>query len=218
MIRTLDLILASILLLIVSPLFIAVVICNRFSGEGEIFYTQTRVGAGGKEFQVFKFATMKKNSPSTGAGLFVVDGDERVLPFGNILRYTKINELPQLVNVILGDMSLVGWRPLVPQTYAKVYQLNGKRHFYSRPGITGIASLFFRNEETLLRSRSQMEAHYYKIILPRKLNLDMWWERNKGVKTYFVILALTFFIIVKPSMTIPVSWFDNLPDTKSNFD
>ena len=110
--RIIDLILAGAAILIFSPLLLVVVIILSFTGEGEIFYRQRRVGRFGKEFDLLKFATMLKDSETIGAGTVTLQNDFRVLPFGKVLRKTKINELPQLFNILIGDMSVIGPRPL----------------------------------------------------------------------------------------------------------
>ena len=109
--RVLDILLSGLALLVFSPLLIPVALILRFTGEGEIFYLQDRVGKNGKLFKLIKFATMLKDSPNIGTGLLTTQGDPRVLPLGRILRKTKFNELPQLINIFLGDMSIIGPRP-----------------------------------------------------------------------------------------------------------
>jgi lipopolysaccharide/colanic/teichoic acid biosynthesis glycosyltransferase len=115
--RALDILLSIIAIAILSPLFILVIVILRFTGEGEVFYIQKRVGIGGNIFGVFKFATMVKNSSKMGTGFLTTKGDPRVLPVGRVLRKTKLNELPQLFNVLIGDMSIVGPRPQVPKHF-----------------------------------------------------------------------------------------------------
>ena len=144
MIRTLDIILALSALIVISPVFLTLIVILRFTGEGEIFYRQMRIGRQQKVFYVLKFATMLKNSPSMGLGTITVQNDSRILPLGHFLRKTKINELPQLLNVILGDMSLVGPRPLLME-YLPLYSTNQSRRHDIRPGITGWAQVNGRN-------------------------------------------------------------------------
>ena len=118
--RIFDIVFTSLALLVLSPLMISLVIILRFSGEGEIFYKQNRIGIKGKSFGLLKFATMLKNSPNLGTGNMTVKNDPRILPLGNFLRKTKINELPQLLNIFLGNMSIIGSRPLT-QDYFDIY-------------------------------------------------------------------------------------------------
>ena len=117
MIRFFDVLLSAITLLLLLPLFLPIVILLRFTGEGEIFFLQERIGKDGKKFELFKFATMLKNSPDIGTGTVTMKNDPRVLPLGRFLRKTKINELPQLLNIFFGDMSVIGPRPLTSQAF-----------------------------------------------------------------------------------------------------
>ena len=115
--RLLDILLSGIALLVFSPLMIPISIILKLTGEGEIFFLQERIGKGGHKFKLIKFATMLKNSANIGTGTVTVKGDPRVLPVGKFLRKTKINELPQLLNILVGDMSVIGPRPLTSQTF-----------------------------------------------------------------------------------------------------
>ena len=141
--RFFDLTLSSIAIILLSPLLIPVIFILKITGEGEIFYIQKRIGRNGNEFGLLKFATMLKNSPNIGAGEITIHNDPRVLPVGKFLRKTKLNELPQLFNIILGDMSLVGPRPMVPNTYANYPKEAQFILNKVRPGLTGIGSIFF---------------------------------------------------------------------------
>ena len=117
--RILDFTLSLIAILILSPFIVPIILILRFTGEGEVFYLQKRIGKGGVEFGLLKFATMLKNSPKIGAGEITLKNDPRVLPLGRFLRKTKLNELPQLINILTGDISIVGPRPMVPNTFSK---------------------------------------------------------------------------------------------------
>ena len=150
MIRFFDLIFASIAIVLFSPLLIPILILLLLTGEHKILYKQTRVGRKGHLFSLLKFATMLENSPNLPGGDITSGNDPRVLPFGRFLRKTKINEMPQLLNVLFGDISIVGPRPLTPKNFS----------FYSddiqdiikklRPGLTGKGSIVFRDEEAVL--------------------------------------------------------------------
>ena len=116
--RFFDILFSGIALLLLSPLLVPIVITLRLTGEGEVFFLQERIGKGGENFKLFKFATMLKNSPNIGTGTVTMRGDPRVLPVvGTFLRKTKINELPQLLNIFFGDMSIIGPMPLTTQTF-----------------------------------------------------------------------------------------------------
>jgi lipopolysaccharide/colanic/teichoic acid biosynthesis glycosyltransferase len=156
--RGLDVLGAVVALIPLSVVFIPVIVILAVTGEHQVFYRQTRIGRGGREFGILKFATMLKASPNLAGGSLTVRGDPRVLPFGRFLRATKINELPQVINVLLGDMSFVGPRPQVrgdfdhysPEVKAAVTSV--------RPGITGVGSVVFRDEERFL-SRPGVDPH-----------------------------------------------------------
>ena len=121
----------------------------RVSGEGEIFFLQNRVGRGGKDFKLYKFATMLKDSPKIGTGTISMKNDPRVLPVGKILRKTKINELPQLINVLVGDMSIIGPRPLTLKSF-DLYSLDVQQAIKKvKPGLSGVGSIVFRKEEDI---------------------------------------------------------------------
>ena len=136
--RILDFTLSLSALLLLLPLLLPVIIILRFTGEGEVFYIQKRVGMGGRNFGLLKFATMLKDSPNMGAGEITVSGDPRVLPFGKILRKSKLNEIPQILNILAGHMSIVGPRPMVPKTFS-MYSKRAKLELNKvRPGLTGM--------------------------------------------------------------------------------
>ena len=142
--RFLDILFSGLALLALSPLLVPIVIILKFSGEGEVFFFQERIGKDGKLFKLYKFATMLKDSPNLGTGTVTMRDDPRVLPVGKFLRKTKINELPQLLNIFLGDMSVIGPRPLTAQTFGS-YSDNTKAVISQvRPGLSGVGSIIFR--------------------------------------------------------------------------
>ncbi|MEZ4892332.1 MAG: sugar transferase [Saprospiraceae bacterium] len=148
--RLIDIIVAIIALLILMPVFIPIMILLRFSAEGEVFYGQERIGYKNRKFRIWKFATMLKNSPNMGTGSLTVRNDPRVTTIGRFLRRSKLNELPQLINLLTGDMTLVGPRPQMKVDF-EAYSAEVQAHIYdARPGITGIGSIVFRDEEKLL--------------------------------------------------------------------
>ena len=154
--------------MLLAPFLIPIVFILRFTGEREIFYIQTRVGRGGRHFGLYKFATMLKDSPNLGSGEITIKGDPRILPFGRFLRKTKLNELPQLWNIFIGDMSVVGPRPMVPNTYAFYSEEARKKLDTIRPGLTGIGSIVFRSEERYLIACEQPVEFYREHIIPHK--------------------------------------------------
>ena len=207
-----DLVIATVAFIIFSPLLIPIAIALRFSGEGEVFYFQERVGLNNKPFDIWKFATMLKNSPNIGTGDVTVKNDPRVLPMGNFLRKTKINELPQIINVFNGTMSIVGARPLT-RISVDMYSPDVQEVIYnSPPGITGIGSIVFRDEETLIdKSGMPARAFYEKFILPHKGNLEKWYQINKSLYVDIMIVFLTAWVIIFSKSNLVYKVFPDLP-------
>ncbi len=198
--RLLDIIFSSIAILAILPLFLIVILILKLTGEHEIFYFQKRVGIYQKKFYVIKFATMLKNSENMGAGSITVQGDKRVLPFGKFLRKTKINELPQLFNILKGDMSFVGPRPLLEKQYS-FYNIEDQEVISSvRPGLTGIGSLGFRDEEKFFKNQENPDLFYKDKISPVKAKLENWYVKNRSIFLYIVIIFYTFLAVIIPSV------------------
>lgn len=211
MIRMSDLTLALCALIAISPLFLALVVVLRLTGEGEVFYRQKRIGRQQKVFYVLKFATMLKDSPNMGLGTITVQNDPRILPLGHFLRKTKINEIPQLLNVILGDMSLVGPRPLTKENFS-LYSLDVQKSISGvRPGLSGIGSIVFRREENLLANAQDKKLFYSNIIAPYKGDLELWYVNNNTIKTYFKIIIVTIIVIFVPKSKLVDTYFRDLP-------
>jgi lipopolysaccharide/colanic/teichoic acid biosynthesis glycosyltransferase len=202
--RIADIILSLIVIAILSPLFLVAIIVLKLTGEGEIFYRQQRVGKGGRLFGVFKFATMVKNSSKMGTGFITTKNDPRVLPVGKFLRKTKINEFPQILNILIGDMSFVGPRPQVSQHF-EMYSENVKNELKKiRPGLTGIGSIVFRDEESIFEKHKQLsfDECYKQIIVPYKGKLEMWFVENKSFRLYLGLIILTAWVVVFPKSKI----------------
>ncbi len=208
--RFFDLWVAIIALFILSPLLFFVALCLRFSGEGEIFYRQERIGYKREKFEVFKFATMVKNSPNIGSGTLTMANDPRVLPVGRVLRKTKINELPQLLNILFGDLALVGPRPLVPEGESHYGEKNSRIIRSVRPGITGIGSLVLRDEEAFYAHRSDAHEFYKNIISPYKFTLEKWYIEHRTFYLDIKIMLLTALAIVWADFSA-WSFFRDLP-------
>lgn len=208
--RILDILIAGFAFVILSPILIPVMIILKFTGEHEIFYFQKRVGYKNKPFDIWKFATMLKNSPSIGTGEITLRNDPRVMPFGSFLRKTKINELPQIFNVLKGDMSIVGPRPLMEVSFTQ-YDENIRKNIYnSKPGITGIGSLIFRDEEKIISEAADPKLMYSKIF-PFKGELEMWYQKNASVLTDVKIIFLTAWSIIFPENKLAGKFFKDLP-------
>ena len=211
LIRFFDIFFSFLAIIFLLPLFVPIVIVLRFTGEREIFYRQERVGQFGRHFDLLKFATMLKNSPSIGAGEITIINDPRVLPFGRFLRKSKINELPQLFNILLGQISVVGPRPMVPNTFLK-YSLEAQFELKKvRPGLTGIGSIIFRDEEKFLEGKSDPRKFYDDHIIPYKNKLELWFVKNNSISTYFKIIFVTAWVVIFSKSKISESLFPQLP-------
>lgn len=210
--RILDIVLSFMALVLLSPFLMPVVIVLRLTGEREIFYVQQRAGYRGVEFGLLKFASMLKDSPNIGSGEITVKEDPRVLPFGKFLRKTKLNELPQLLNIFLGDMSVVGPRPMVPNTYANYSETARQKLNTVRPGLTGIGSIIFRDEERYLSDREQPMEFYKQHIIPYKSDLEIWFVDNNTLLLYSKIILATAWVVLFPSSDIANRLFVSIPE------
>jgi lipopolysaccharide/colanic/teichoic acid biosynthesis glycosyltransferase len=187
----------------------------KLTGEHYIFYQQPRIGRYGKEFQLFKFATMLKDSPNLPGGLYTLKNDPRILPMGKFLRKTKLNEFPQLLNVFLGQMSLVGYRPLVWQGYEKYSDATKRKLFSLKPGLSGIGSIALRNEEEIIQEIHDKDAFYTDVIIPYKGSLESWFVDHYNLANYFKVIFVTVLIIINPLSDLWLKIFRNLPPVPS---
>ncbi len=198
-IRGFDLIFSLGALFALSPLLALVAIALRFSGEGEVFYRQVRIGKGGRGFHLLKFATMMKNSPAIGSGELTLPNDPRVLPLGRILRKTKLNELPQLLNIVVGDMSVIGPRPQT-RRYYDCYAATDRAWIDTiRPGLSGVGSILFRDEEALLANVADPITFDDQVITPYKGQVEHWFAVNQSVSLYFELIITTVLVVLWPS-------------------
>lgn len=214
--RFFDIVFSLLVIIILLPFFIILVPLLKFTGEGYIFYSQKRIGYRNTTFYVLKFATMLKDSPNIGSGLVTLRNDPRLTPLGGFLRITKLNELPQIFNVLKGDMSFVGPRPLVDKTF-EPYSDYVKANIYKvKPGITGIGSIVFRDEEKLMTEcKGDPKVFYNTTIAPYKGELEMWYLKHQSFAVDFAILFLTAWQIVFPQSKLLHKLFPSLP--KKNF-
>jgi lipopolysaccharide/colanic/teichoic acid biosynthesis glycosyltransferase len=203
MIRILDIFFSLFAITLFFPFLLVIVIILKFSGEGEIFYLQPRVGKHGNLFNIFKFATMLKDSPSMSLGTITIKNDPRVLPMGKFLRKTKINELPQLINILVGDMSIIGPRPQALNSFNKFSRSIQKLLIKASPGLSGIGSIIFRNEEDLLNNASNAHLFYKNVIAPYKGNLERWYVENKNIYIYLLLIFLTVWVVFFPKSKLP---------------
>jgi len=209
--RAIDLLISVISIILFSPLLLIVSLILKCSDEGDVLYIQRRVGLDNQLFNVYKFITMRRGSEQIKNP--DLSNDSRVFPFGRLLRAAKINELPQLFNVLLGDMSVVGPRPLIFENFndypqevkTKIYNLN-------KPGLTGMGSLFFRNEERILiKLGKNIDTAFKEDILPVKGDLELWYRRNKGL-WLDIKIALCTALAIFVHRPFFISWFPGIPD------
>lgn len=209
--RFLDLLLSGLALLVLAPLLVPVMLALRLSGEGEVFFIQQRVGLGGEAFGLYKFATMLKNSPNIGTGTVTVKGDPRVLPIGRLLRKTKLNELPQLLNIFKGDMSIIGPRPQTQRCFDAFPPASQAEIIKVRPGLSGIGSIVFRDEEELMHASADPERFYDDVIMPYKGLLEEWYVANQGLPTYVMCIFVTAWVVLFPKSQLLQTLFPSLP-------
>lgn len=196
--RLLDIVLSGLALLVLSPLLVPIAIVLRLTGEGEVFYVQQRIGHGGQPFGLYKFATMLKNSPTLGTGTVTVKGDPRILTVGRFLRKTKLNELPQLLNILKGDMSIIGPRPQTQRCFDAFPVTSQDEIIKVRPGLSGVGSIVFRDEEELMHAHADPNRFYDEVIMPYKGQLEEWYVHHRGLRTYLVCIVLTVWVVIFP--------------------
>lgn len=210
--RFFDILFSGIAIIVLSPLLLITMLILKCTGEHEVFYLQERMGKNNKPFGIIKFATMLKNSLNMGAGGVTVRNDPRILPFGKILRKTKINELPQLFNIFIGQMSIVGWRPLILKSY-DLYSDEVKSHLSTvAPGLSGVGSIIFRDEEKYYQDLPDPMDFYNRVILPYKGQLEIWYVQHKSIVLYFKVIILTVISVLNPKSNLYLKWFKGLPE------
>ncbi|HIA12991.1 MAG TPA: sugar transferase [Flavobacteriales bacterium] len=211
--RLFDIIASLSALVVLFPLLGPIMIGLKLTGEGHIFYFQKRIGYKNQPFDIWKFATMLLDSPNMKGGYITLRDDPRVTPMGGFLRKTKINELPQIFNVLIGTMSVVGPRPLAQVTY-DTYPSEAKEKVYNRkPGITGIGSIIFRDEERMMSAATEEPLEFYKNhIAPYKAALEIWYGVNASTVIDFKIIVLTVWVIIFPKSNLQYQWLKGLPE------
>ena len=198
-------------LLVLLPLLLPVALMLRLTGEGEIFYHQDRVGKEGRLFKLYKFATMLKDSPNMGTGTVTIKADPRILPFGRILRKTKVNELPQLINILKGDMSVVGPRPQAQRCFDAFPLSTQKSIIQIRPGLSGIGSIIFRSEEDILAESDDTLFFYDKVVAPYKGQVEEWYVENRSIIVYFFVILTTLWVVLFSKSDLVWKVFRGLP-------
>lgn len=203
--RLFDFAMAALGLVLLSPLYAVLATFVKLSSRGPVLYWQKRVGRGGKIFRIAKFRTMYKDADQRGLSITSA-GDPRVTSFGRILRRFKLDELPQLWNVLNGDMSLVGPRPEVP-CYVVAYSSAQEQVLSVRPGITDLASILYRHEEILLGSKTDPEKYYRDTLLPHKLEINLQYL-NRVSFLYDLSLVLRTFTCIPGAQIADPSIFN----------
>jgi lipopolysaccharide/colanic/teichoic acid biosynthesis glycosyltransferase len=182
-------------LIVLSPVFLVVALAVKIDSKGPVFFRQDRVGKDGKIFKIYKFRTMVQDAPSLGQHFTTASGDPRITRLGAFLRRYNIDELPQLINVLAGQMSLVGPRPEVPEI-VETYTLQQKKVLSVRPGLTDYASLEFRKEGEITTGSKDLYGDYIKLILPKKLDLQLQYIQEQSFVTDMELIMKTIWSIV----------------------
>ena len=213
--RIFDIISSTIALLLLSPLFLPIMILLKLTSEGEVFYFQERIGMNKKPFKIFKFATMLKNSSKMKGGIITLKNDPRLTFMGGFLRKSKINELPQLFNIFLGHMSVIGPRPVMRVSFES-YPENIQKLIYNvKPGLSGIGSIIFRDEEEIITNikndGGDVWDFYKNTLYPFKGSLELWYQKNKSFFLDLQLIFLTAWVIVFPKSRVYEKWFKDLP-------
>ncbi len=203
------------MLLLLSPLLIPIVIGLKFTGEGHIFYKQERIGYRNNKFYILKFATMLLNSPNMAGGIMTTKKDPRITPMGGFLRKSKINELPQLLNIFFGDMSFVGPRPVMLLSF-NAYPKSVQEVIYNvKPGLTGIGSIVFRDEEVLISAIKEKGLDtwdfYSNKLYPFKGKLELWYQSHQSFSVDFKIIVITAWVILNSESNLVYKTFKSLP-------
>jgi lipopolysaccharide/colanic/teichoic acid biosynthesis glycosyltransferase len=193
MIRFFDILFSLVGFILMIPIIIILSLLIKLESKGSIFFKQERIGKNGIVFKLIKFRSMYVNSDKKGL-ITVGANDSRITRVGYFIRNYKLDELPQLINVIKGDMSIVGPRPEVKK-YVDLYNDEQARILIVKPGITDYASIFFRNENEMLAKSKDPEQLYIKYALPRKIRLNFIYIKNKNICLYFHIIFLTLYKI-----------------------
>jgi len=213
--RVFDVLSSGIAILVLSPLLIPVIIGLKLTGEGYVWYKQERVGYKNKPFLIWKFATMLKDSANMPGGIMTTKRDPRITPMGEFLRKSKINELPQLFNIFFGRMSVVGPRPVMKISFEAYPNEIQKLIYNVKPGLTGIGSIIFRDEEELItdvkNNGGDLWEFYKGEIYPFKGQLEIWYQNNKSFILDMKLIILTAWVILVPTSKLYEKWFKDLP-------
>lgn len=194
--RFFDVLISLLVLIIFFPLLLIIALLIKLTSKGHVIFVQKRVGKNNTDFNIYKFRTMRVNAPK-GSAITIGARDSRITNIGYFLRKFKLDELPQLVNVLKGDMSIVGPRPEV-RKYVDMYKPEHMFVLSVRPGVTDYASIAYKNENELLATAANPEKFYIEEIMPAKIGLNKDYIYNKGLKSYFFIIFRTVFAVFNP--------------------
>ena len=206
--RLFDIIFAVLGLLLSSPIILLVILLKKLAGEKEIFYIKGRVGKGGRLFPFIKLSSMTPAKRGEITSSLTLSNDKRITPLGHFIRKTKIDEFPQFVNILRGELSFVGPRALMPKIHKDYSKAIKQEISKIRPGVTGLATLVFRNEaELLAQSDYTDELLFYKqVIAPAKGAIELIYIKNQGFMLDFTILLLTVWQIFRPQSLLGYKW------------
>ena len=216
--RFFDILSSGLAIIILSPILIPVMIGLKLTGEGYVFYKQERIGYKNRQFLIWKFATMLKDSANMPGGIMTTEKDPRITPMGGFLRKSKINELPQLFNIFFGHMSIVGPRPVMKVSFESYPDKVQKVIYNVKPGLTGVGSIIFRDEEKLItdvkNNGGDVWEFYKEKIYPFKGELEIWYQKNNSLVLDFKVILVTAWVIFNPSSKIYDKLFKGLPMRK----
>jgi lipopolysaccharide/colanic/teichoic acid biosynthesis glycosyltransferase len=203
LIRLLDVVFAAVGIILLSPVLALVAVILRVTNERCVIFKQERIGYGERPFLIYKFVTMMRDSPNIGSRFITSKNDPRIFAFGVFLRKSKLNELPQLFNVLKGDMSLIGPRPMIREGF-DFYPPAARGLIGSvRPGLSGVGSIVLRNEESLLQQCEGDRLEFYKQnVSPRKAELEIWFVRKKSVLLYLILILITIVEVIFPGSNV----------------
>ena len=213
--RAFDIVVSGVSILVLTPVWVPIVVVLKLTGDHDVFYGQTRIGLGNRHFKIWKFVTMVRNAETMSGGMHTTQGDPRVTRIGRFLRKTKLNEVPQIFNILFGDMSVVGPRPQVDETFAPFSDEVRARIYTVRPGLTGVGSLVYRDEERLLsqcgRRGVTVKYCYEQEIAPHKGALEMWYLEHISLWTDLKLIFATAWVVLFPASGLVERWFPSLP-------
>lgn len=209
--RLFDIVFTGLALILLAPLLIPIVLILRLTGEGEIFFVQPRIGKNGRKFGLLKFATMLKDSPNMGMGTLTLTNDPRILPFGGFLRATKLNELPQLINIFKGDMSVIGPRPQTQRCFDAFPKRSQDEIIKVRPGLSGMGSIAFRAEDQMFEDAENADRFYDEVIMPYKGLLEEWYVEHQSIVLYFQLIFITAWVVLFRQSRLFWKVFGDLP-------